>query len=113
MPARYGDALVRVLMDAGEEFGITPYGTEALNVMRIEKGHPTANELNGQTSAHHLGMAKLLAIKGFYRPQVMAWRDELIRPNGVRLVGLKPVNPADMLTAGAHFLDRGAPSRRL
>ena len=30
----------------------------------------------------------------------MAWRDELIRPNGVRLVGLKPVNPADMLTAG-------------
>ena len=69
VPARYGDALVRVLMDAGEEFGITPYGTEALNVMRIEKGHPTANELNGQTSAHHLGMAKLLSPSGFYRPR--------------------------------------------
>ena len=111
VPARYGDALVRVLMDAGEEFGITPYGTEALNVMRIEKGHPTANELNGQTSAHHLGMAKLLSPSKDFIGRVMAWRDELIRPDGIRLVGLKPVNPADMLTAGAHFLDRGAPSR--
>ncbi len=26
-------------MQAGAEFGITPYGTEALGVMRIEKGH--------------------------------------------------------------------------
>ena len=111
VPARYGDALVRVLMDAGEEFNITPYGTEALNVMRIEKGHPTANELNGQTSAHHLGMAKLLSPSKDFIGRIMASRDELIRPDGIRLVGLKPVNPADMLTAGAHFLDRGAPSR--
>ena len=39
VPARYGDATIRALMQAGAEFGITPYGTEALNVMRIEKGH--------------------------------------------------------------------------
>ena len=30
---------MRALMEAGAEFGITPYGTEALNVLRIEKGH--------------------------------------------------------------------------
>ena len=111
VPARYGDSLVRVLMDAGSEFGITPYGTEALNVMRIEKGHPTANELNGQTSAHHLGMEKLLSPSKDYIGRVMAWRDELIRPDGIRLVGLKPVNPDETLTAGAHFLDKGAPTR--
>ena len=40
VPTRYGDALIRRLMEAGEEFDITPYGTEALGVMRIEKGHP-------------------------------------------------------------------------
>ena len=39
VPARYGDALARVLMEAGEDLGVTPYGLEALNVMRIEKGH--------------------------------------------------------------------------
>jgi len=30
VPARYGDALARVLMEAGAPYGIAPYGTEAL-----------------------------------------------------------------------------------
>ena len=30
VPARYGDALIRAIMQAGEPFGIAPYGTEAL-----------------------------------------------------------------------------------
>ena len=38
VPSRYGDAMIRALMEAGEPFDITPYGTEALGVMRIEKG---------------------------------------------------------------------------
>ena len=49
VPARYGDAAIRAIMAAGAEFGITPYGTEALGVMRIEKGHVAGNEINGQT----------------------------------------------------------------
>ena len=38
VPTRYGDALMRAMMEAGEEFNVVPYGTEALGVMRIEKG---------------------------------------------------------------------------
>ena len=34
-------------MDAGSEFNVA-YGTEALGVMKIEKGHAAGNELNGQ-----------------------------------------------------------------
>ena len=30
VPARYGDAMIRALMEAGEPYDITPYGTEAL-----------------------------------------------------------------------------------
>jgi sarcosine oxidase subunit alpha len=44
-------------MTAGEEFGITPYGTEALGVMRIEKGHVAGNEINGQLTARDLGLS--------------------------------------------------------
>ena len=33
------------------QYGIVPYGTEALGVMRIEKGHAAGDELNGQTTA--------------------------------------------------------------
>ena len=108
VPARYGDALARVLMEAGEDLGVTPYGLEALNVMRIEKGHMTANELNGQTSAHHLGMGRMLSKTKDFIGSVMAQREELTRPDGYRLVGIKPTNPNDSLTAGAHFLDLGA-----
>ena len=50
VPTRYGDALIREIMRAGKEFDIVPYGTEALGVMRIEKGHAAGNELNGTTS---------------------------------------------------------------
>ena len=109
VPTRYGDALARVLMEAGEYLGVMPYGLEALNVMRIEKGHATANELNGQTSAHHLGLGHMVSSKKDFIGNVMAQRDALTRPDGLRLIGLKPTNPADTLTAGAHFLELGAP----
>ena len=111
VPARYGDALARVLMEAGEDRGVTPYGLEALNVMRIEKGHMTANELNGQTSAHHLGMGRMLSKTKDYIGAVMAQREALTRPDDYRLVGIKPVNPNNTLTAGAHFLDLGVATK--
>ncbi len=111
VPARYGDALARVLMQAGEDLGVTPYGLEALNVMRIEKGHATANELNGQTSAHHLGLGRMVSNSKDFIGSVMAQREALTRPDGLRLVGLKPIKPSDNLTAGAHFLALGAPAR--
>ena len=50
-------------MKAGEEFDIVPYGTEALGVMRIEKGHAAGNELNGTTSALNLGMGRMVSKK--------------------------------------------------
>src|SRR6185295_3959777 len=59
VPARYGDALARRLMEAGAPYGITPYGTEALGVMRIEKGHFAGNEIDGRTTAADLGAGRM------------------------------------------------------
>ena len=56
VPARYGRSMMAALMAAGEEFDAVPYGTEALGVMRVEKGHVAGNELNGQTTAYNLGL---------------------------------------------------------
>jgi methylglutamate dehydrogenase subunit C len=109
VPARYGDALIRVLMDAGEAYGIAPYGTEALGVMRLEKGHPAGNELNGTTTAGDLGLAKMVSAKKDCIGKVMAQRAGLVDPERPQLVGFKPTNSAAMLSAGAHFLPVGAP----
>ncbi|MEO0944538.1 MAG: sarcosine oxidase subunit alpha family protein, partial [Pseudomonadota bacterium] len=63
VPARFGDAMIRGLMAAGEEFDATPYGTEALGVLRIEKGHAAGNELNGQTTGAMLGLGGMVNLK--------------------------------------------------
>ncbi len=55
-------------MEAGEEYNVAPYGTEALGVMRVEKGHAAGNELTGQTTAQNLGLEKMMSkTKGLYR----------------------------------------------
>ena len=74
VPAGYGDALMRRLMEAGREFGIAPYGTEALGVMRIEKGHVAGNEINGQTTARDLGLGRMMSGRKDYIGRVMAQR---------------------------------------
>ena len=112
VPAGYGNSLAETLMTAGEDLGVTPYGLEALNVMRIEKGHPTAAELTGQISAHHLGMERMLSKTKDFIGATLSKRPEMTRPDGYRLVGLKTIDPDAMLTAGAHFLDRGAATAR-
>ena len=42
-PAEYGEYLWDALMDAGEEFGISPFGTEAQRILRLEKLHIIPN----------------------------------------------------------------------
>ncbi|ATX65418.1 sarcosine oxidase subunit alpha family protein [Roseinatronobacter bogoriensis] len=108
VPTRYGDALIRRLMQAGEEFDVTPYGTEALGVMRIEKGHAAGNELNGQTTARDLGMGRMVSDKKDSIGAVLSRREGLNQPDGLRLVGFKPKNPKARVLAGAHLLEIGA-----
>jgi sarcosine oxidase subunit alpha len=109
--ARYGDALIRAIMTAGEEFGITPYGTEALGVMRIEKGHVSGNEINGQLTARDLGLGRIVSSKKDCIGRVMAQRPALLREDRPVLAGFRPVDRKARLRAGAHFLAVGATAR--
>ena len=110
VPARYGESMMRTLMLAGEEFDVTAYGTEALNVMRIEKGHVAGNELNGQTTARQMGLGRMVSQNKDSIGLVLSRRPELVRDDDHELVGLKPVDPNVSLTAGAHFIAVGADS---
>lgn len=107
VPARYGDAMMTKLMEAGEEFDATPYGTEALGVMRIEKGHAAGNELTGQTTANNLGLGKMVSKKKDSIGNRLSERPEMNREDDLRLVGFKPVDTSKPLAAGAHFVDNG------
>ncbi|HYH22923.1 MAG TPA: sarcosine oxidase subunit alpha family protein [Azospirillum sp.] len=106
--ASQGERLVRALMEAGADFGITPYGTEALGVMRIEKGHAAGNELNGQTTARDLGLGRMMSTKKDFIGRVMADRPGLTDPARPILVGVRPLDRTHRLRAGAHFIPVGA-----
>jgi methylglutamate dehydrogenase subunit C len=108
VPARYGDAAIRAIMQAGAEFSITPYGIEALGVMRIEKGHVAGQEMNGQTTARDLGLGRMMSTSKDYIGRVMAQRPALVDPDRPAFVGFRPVDRAARLRAGAHFLAVGA-----
>jgi methylglutamate dehydrogenase subunit C len=107
--ASFGDNLVRTLFEFGRAFGAVPYGTEALGVMRIEKGHPAGNELNGQTTAGDLAMGRMMSTKKDFIGRLMAGRPGLTDPDRPSLVGIRPLR-GERLRAGAHLLPRGVPA---
>lgn len=106
VPARYGHALMERFMTLGTDLGVTPYGTEALGVLRIEKGHATANEITGQTTAAMLGLGKMVSAKKDSIGAVMSRRDGLVTEKR-QLVGLVPVEAVDPVVTGSHLFAEG------
>ena len=103
IPASHGDALARQLAAAGA----IPYGLDALDVMRLEKGHVVGAELNGQTTAADLGLGRMVRPDKDFVGRALLNRPALTDPDRPRLVGLRPVNAGASFQAGAHLIPRG------
>jgi sarcosine oxidase subunit alpha len=104
VPARFGDALFRLLVAQAEMLGGGAYGMEALNVLRIEKGFITHAEIHGRVTAFDVGMAGMISPKKDCIGKVMAARQGLVNDRQ-EMVGLRSVC-GGRLTAGAHLFGR-------
>ena len=109
VPTRYGETLFRDLVARAETMGGGPYGMEALNVLRIEKGFITHAEIHGRISAHDIGMEKMVSAKKDCIGKAAATRPGLWGPEREQLVGLKAEGP---ISAGAHLFVPGAEVHR-
>ncbi len=107
VPTRYGYSMMQALVNAGEAFDAIVYGTEALSVMRIEKGHAAGNELNGQTTALNLGMGRMVSKKKDCIGNTLSERSDMNTDDARRLVGFFPIDKTQSLSAGAHFVSGG------
>ncbi len=107
VPARYGDSLFRKLVQRAEELGGGPYGMEALNVLRIEKGFITHSEIHGRITAYDIGMGRMVSAKKDCMGKTMTQRPGLEEPGREVLVGLKPVEAEGQILAGAHLYKKG------
>lgn len=109
VPTRYGEALFRDLVARAETMGGGPYGMEALNVLRIEKGFITHAEIHGRVTAHDIGMEKMVSAKKDCIGKAAATRPGLWGPEREQLVGLKASAP---ISAGAHLFVPGTEVHR-
>jgi sarcosine oxidase subunit alpha len=116
VPARHARRLWDALMAAGAAHGITPFGTEAIHVLRAEKGFIAVGlETDGSVSPLDLGMGWIVGTK---KKDFIGKRSlelaELRRPDRKQLVGLETRDPAVVLPLGAQIIGRatGATSTR-
>jgi len=102
-PWSQGQAVWDALLAAGAAFDITPYGTEAMAILRIEKGHVAGPELDGRTTLDDLGLGRMASKKKNFIGQVLAGRAALLAPGRQMLVGLRALS-GDAIPAGAHLV---------
>jgi sarcosine oxidase subunit alpha len=113
VPARHALSAWNALLQAGAPFGLRPYGLDALNTLRIEKGHVTAAELNGNTSATDLGFGHLLKKQGDFIGRALSGRPGMLAGERLQLVGVRPLDPARRLRNGTQLIHTAAPGESL
>jgi sarcosine oxidase subunit alpha len=108
VPASQGLAFWERLMAEGAEFGATPYGTEALHIMRAEKGFiMIGDETDGTIIPQDLGLSWAISKKkDDYIGKRGQQRSHMIDPNRWQLVGLETLD-GSTLPDGAYALAEG------
>ncbi|MEH0638154.1 sarcosine oxidase subunit alpha family protein [Streptomyces bottropensis] len=102
------DALTlwQALYEAGAAYGITPYGTETMHVLRAEKGYPiVGQDTDGTVTPQDLGMSWVVSKK---KPDFIGKRSyaraDTLRTDRKHLVGLLPEDPGTFLPEGTHLV---------
>jgi methylglutamate dehydrogenase subunit C len=91
--------------------GVTAYGLEAVDILRIEKGYLVSAEMNGQTTPQDLNL-KVPADRNCIGSALLG-RPGFNEPGRPRLVGVQSVRPDDVFFGGAQLVRserRGRPS---
>jgi sarcosine oxidase subunit alpha len=106
MAGYLGLAMWDAVLAAGAPFGLTPYGTEAMHVLRAEKGFViVGQDTDGTVTLHDLGMSWIVRKddSDFIGKRSLRRRDTM-RPDRKHLVGLLPVDPTVWLPEGAQLV---------
>lgn len=106
VPARYGKALIEALAEAGGKYKLCPYGTEAMHVLRAEKGFIiVGQDTDGTVTPHDMDMDWIVSkTKEEYLGNRAQERVDTKREGRPQLVGLLTEDPTVVLPEGAHVV---------
>jgi sarcosine oxidase subunit alpha len=104
--ARFGLHVWEALLAAGPPFGLTPYGTESMHVLRAEKGFViVGQETDGTMTPDDLGMSWIVNTgKGDFLGKRSLVRADTIREDRKQLVGLLTADGTTLLPEGTQVV---------
>jgi sarcosine oxidase subunit alpha len=106
VPSDYALAVWEALYAQGQSLGLTPYGTEAMHVLRAERGFViVGQETDGTVTPDDLGLAGMIAkAKPDYVGKRSLARPDLVATGRKQLVGLVTDTPSLVLDEGAQVV---------
>jgi sarcosine oxidase subunit alpha len=104
--ARHGGGLLEAILQAGESFGITAYGVEALMVLRTEKGYlHVGSDTDGSSTPDDVGWGPIARAKtDDYIGKRSLYREGNQASGRKQLVGLEALDPDQAMRPGGHLL---------
>ncbi len=114
VPSSYGLGLWEALMRAGAKYGITPFGTEAMHVLRAEKGFIiVGQETDGSVNPLDLGMDWIVSKTKDFVGKRSLIRADMAKPDRKQLVGILTARPDEVLPEGAQLVETPGEQRPL
>ena len=93
-------------MEAGSEFGITPYGTESMHVLRAEKAFIiVGQDTDGTVTPNDLGWTGWCRGRKDFLGNRSLSRPDIVRDDRKQLVGLKSEYPVRVIPDGSQIVD--------
>ena len=106
MDANFGRCVWEACMSAGGTHDITPYGTEAMHVLRAEKGFViVGQDTDGSVTPQDLGMDWICAKHKDFLGKRSLTRSDCLREDRKQLVGLRTENSLEVLPEGTQLTD--------
>ncbi|MEO8221219.1 MAG: glycine cleavage T C-terminal barrel domain-containing protein, partial [Specibacter sp.] len=108
VPSWYGLNTWEEVSAAGEEFNITPYGTETMHVLRAEKGYPiVGQDTDGTVTPQDAGMDWVVSkVKDFIGKRSYQ-RADMSREDRKHMVTVLPVDGSIRLPEGTQLVEAG------
>ncbi|MBZ8133969.1 sarcosine oxidase subunit alpha family protein [Afifella sp. IM 167] len=107
IPATYGRWMWRTILEKGQKHGIAPYGTEAMHLLRAEKGFIiVGQDTDGTVTPHDLRMSWIVKKSGDFIGKRSLFRSDTARTDRRQLVGILTEDPELVLEEGSHIVAR-------
>ena len=104
IPAGFAGSLWARVTHAGKSLGVMPYGLDALDAMRIEKGHiSVGTEIDGRSTPGDLGLSRMVSTTKDFIGRALLERPQLQGAGRRQLVGLRPADGKSAVPIGGQI----------